>query len=258
MIRFNRAIGKVFSVANFAVILAAAGQSSRYKDKNYKKPFAPLDGRAVWLHSAERFIARKDVKQLIIVISEEDKEFFKGKYGANIAFMGLDAIIGGATRAESVKNGLAAVREDIDFVAVHDAARPVFADVWIDDLFATAESTGAAIFASPVTSTIKRVDGKKIAETVDRENLWQAQTPQVFRRQMLVDAYAQDGAPTATDDAELVQRLGHDVTIVPCSALNLKITTREDLRMAAMAIKALPKPNLDSSKPTNPLDDMWR
>ena len=240
---------------NFAVILAAAGQSSRFKDKNYKKPFAPLDGKAVWLHSAERFVARDDVKQLVVVISEDDKEFFKGKYGANLAFMGIEPVIGGATRAESVKKGLERVREDIDFVAVHDAARPVFTDIWVDKLFSTAESTGAAIFANPVTSTLKRVSDKQIKETIDRSNLWEAQTPQVFKRQLLIDAHAQADAASATDDAELVQRLGHKVDIVPCSSLNLKITTREDLRMAGLALKSLPKPKLGNAG--NPLDDMW-
>lgn len=244
-------------MADFAVILPAAGKSSRYKDTNYKKPFAPLEGKAVWLHSAERFLARSDVKQLLVLVSEEDKDFFKEKFGANLAIMGIEAVVGGATRAESVKNAVDKVRADIEFIAVHDAARPVFIDPWIDDLFAKAESTGAAIFASPVTSTLKRADGKKIVETVDRSNLWQAQTPQVFRRELLVEAHNQSGASDATDDAELVQRLGHDVTIVPCSPLNLKITTKEDLRLAQLALKALPKPKLEQ-RPGNPLDDMWR
>lgn len=249
-------IGSQPVLSQFAVILAAAGQSSRYKDKNYKKPFAPLDGKAVWLHSAERFTARDDVKQVIVVISADDEEFFQSKYGANLIFMGIEPVVGGSTRAESVKRGLAKVSDDVDFVAVHDAARPVFANEWIDGLFAAAESDGAAILASPVTSTIKRVADKKIIETVDRQNLWQAQTPQVFRRDLLAKAHQQADAESATDDAELVQRLGHEVTIVPCSALNLKITTREDMKMAAMALKALPKPKLE--KPGNPLDDMWR
>ena len=244
-------------MADFAVILPAAGKSSRYKDTNYKKPFAPLEGKSVWLHSAERFLARSDVKQLLVVVSEEDKDFFKEKFGANLAIMGIEPIVGGATRAESVKNAVDKVRNDIDFIAVHDAARPVFIDDWIDDLFATAKSTGAAIFASPVTSTLKRADGNKIVETVDRSDLWQAQTPQVFRRELLVEAHNQPRSADATDDAELVQRLGHDVTIVPCSSLNLKITTKEDLRLAQLALKALPKPKLEQ-RPGNPLDDMWR
>lgn len=244
------------SVTRYAVILPAAGESSRFKDGNYKKPFAPLAGKAVWLHSAERFLARDDVSQLLVVISADDREFFVGKYGANLAIMGIELVIGGATRADSVKNGLQKLDDGIEMVAVHDAARPVFADVWIDELFEKANSDDAAIFASPITSTIKRADNMRITETVDRDNLWAAQTPQVFRRELLEKAHAQDGASTATDDAELVQRLGHPVTIVPCSSLNLKITTREDLQLAALALKALPKPKLE--KPGNPLDDMWR
>lgn len=242
-------------MSNFAVILAAAGESSRYKDKHYKKPFAPLDGRAVWLHAAERLTGRKDVKQFIVVIAADDQEFFDAKYGANLAFMGIEAVVGGATRAASVRRGLERVREGIDFVAVHDAARPVFTDGWIDTVFEAAEQHDAAILATPVTSTLKRVQGTSIEETVDRTGLWEAQTPQVFRRELLVKAHAQAGADTATDDAELVQRLGHAVQVVPCSALNLKITTREDMKMAAMALKSLPQPKLGN--PGNPLDDMW-
>lgn len=243
-------------MSQFAVILPAAGQSSRFRDNNYKKPFAPLDGRAVWLHSAERFLNRRDVKQVIIVVADEDLEEFGEKFGANLAILGIEAVKGGKTRADSVKRGLAKVKDDIDFVAVHDAARPVFTDAWIDEVFAAATKSGAAILATPVTSTLKRVSNKNIVETVDRTDLWQAQTPQVFGRQLLLDAHAQADADSATDDAELVQRLGHQVTIVPSSPLNLKITTREDLKMAGLAIKSLPKPNLGA--PGNPLDDMWR
>lgn len=242
-------------MSTFAIILAAAGQSSRYGDPNYKKPFAPLDGKAVWLHSAERFNAREDVKQLVVVIAEEDEEFFQAKYGANLAFMGIESTVGGGSRAESVQRGLQLVRDDIDFVAVHDAARPVFADVWIDTLFQKAVNTGAAIFATPVASTVKQVSDQKIEKTIDRNNLWLAQTPQVFQRELIVQAHRLPDAASATDDAELVQRLGRDVTVVPGSPLNLKITTREDMKIASMAIKALPKPKLQH--PGNPLDDMW-
>lgn len=82
-------------MSKFAVILPAAGRSSRFKDKHYKKPFAPLSGRAVWLHSAERFLNRKDVVQLILVISPEDREDFMFKFGSNVAILGIDVIDGG-------------------------------------------------------------------------------------------------------------------------------------------------------------------
>jgi 2-C-methyl-D-erythritol 4-phosphate cytidylyltransferase len=246
-------------VATFAVILPAAGESSRFHDKNYKKPFAPLANKAVWLHSAEKFIARPDVKQLIVVISAEDREYFQFKFAANTAILGIDVVEGGRQRADSVAKALARVKPDVDYVCVHDAARPCLADEWITHIFDAVQKTGAAIFGIPVTSTLKRVGpDHKIVETVSREALWEAQTPQVFERKLLLDAHAKRGDFEPTDDAQLVERLGHVITVVPGSTINLKISTREDLRLAEQALKALPKPKL--SGPGHPFagDDMWR
>lgn len=243
----------------FAVILPAAGESSRFRDKHYKKPFAPLGDRAVWLHSAEKFINRDDVKQLILAISPDDREDFQMKFGANVAILGIEVVDGGGERWQTVNNALARVKQDVDFVAVHDAARPCLANEWIDGVFQAAEKSGAAILAIPVTGTLKRVAANNtIEKTVPRSNLWEAQTPQVFRREMLIEAYARQGDPPATDDAELVQRLGHPVTVVAGSPINLKITTKQDLRLAALALKALPKPKIIG--PAHPFadDDLWR
>lgn len=243
-------------MSRFAVILPAAGKSSRFRDAHYKKPFAPLDNRPVWLHSAERFVNRDDVKQLIVVISPEDKEAFFSKFGANIAILGIEVVEGGAERSESVQKALERVKEDIDYVAVHDAARPCLADEWIDKVFAAAERTGAAMLAIPVSGTLKRV-GKDhtVEETVAREGLWEAQTPQVFRRDLLLKAYANRGREPATDDAQLVERLGHKVTVVPGSPVNLKITTKEDLYIAVHMLKALPKPK--TLGPMHPFDERF-
>jgi 2-C-methyl-D-erythritol 4-phosphate cytidylyltransferase len=245
-------------MSHFAVILPAAGQSRRFHDKAYKKPFAPLGGRAVWLHSAERFMNRADVKQVIVVIAAEDKELFDLKFGANIAILGVQVVVGGAERADSVQKALEQVKEGIDFVAVHDAARPCLVDLWIDAVFEAAARDGAAILAAPVQATLKRVDPqKRIAETVDRAGLWEAQTPQVFRRELLMQAYAKRGREAVTDDAQLVERLGQQVTVVPCSPLNLKITTRDDLKLAEQVLKVLPKPKLGFANPFAG-DDLWR
>lgn len=244
-------------MSSIAVILPAAGESNRFRDKNYKKPFAPFAGKAVWLHSAEKFLNRDDVKQLIVVIAEEDREEFNRRFGANIAILGVDVCIGGATRSESIHNALAKVHEGIDLVAVHDAARPCLADKWIDAVFATAARTGAAILATPVNATLKRIDRQQqIEATVDRTNLWAAQTPQVFKRQLLEKAYAARQGKTATDDASLVEALGEKIAVVEGSPLNLKITTREDLRLAEQILKILPKPKTGGF--ANPLDDLWR
>jgi 2-C-methyl-D-erythritol 4-phosphate cytidylyltransferase len=246
-------------MSTFAVILPAAGQSRRFHDKAYKKPFAPLGGRAVWLHSAERFMNRSDVKQVIVCISAEDRELFNMKFGANIAILGVEVVEGGEHRTDTVQRALERVKNDVDFVAVHDAARPCVAEPWIDSVFAAAERDGAAILAAPVQATLKKSDDKKrITATVDRADLWEAQTPQVFRRQLLIDAYAKCGRETVTDDAQLVERLGKPVTIVPCSALNLKITTRDDLKLAEQVLKVLPKPKLDKFQNPFSGDDLWR
>ena len=162
----------------------------------------------MWLHSAERFVNRDDVKQLIVVIAPEDREEFQAKFAANTAILGIEVVEGGEHRTDSVAKALARVRPDIDFVAVHDAARPCLANEWIDKVFAAAEKTGAAMLAIPVRGTLKRVQGGVVAETVDRQDLWEAQTPQVFRRQLLLDAYAQRGDLAATDDAHAGRTAG--------------------------------------------------
>jgi len=246
-------------VPRFAVILPAAGQSSRFRDQHYKKPFAPLDGRPVWMHVADRFVSRPDVAQTILIIAPEDREHFAEKFGGNAALLGIEVVEGGAERYDSVAKALEHVSAEADFVAVHDAARPCIATEWIDAVFAAAAKSGAAILATPVTGTLKRAGGdKQIQETVSRENLWEAQTPQVFRRDLLMSAYARRGQQPATDDAQLVERLGHPVTLVPCSPMNIKITTKEDLRIAGALLKALPRPKL--APPAHPFadDDLWR
>jgi 2-C-methyl-D-erythritol 4-phosphate cytidylyltransferase len=202
---------------------------------------------------------RSDVKQVIVCVAAADRELFNMKFGANIAILGVEVVEGGEHRTDTVQRALERVKSDIDFVAVHDAARPCVAEPWIDAVFAAAERDGAAILAAPVQSTLKRTDEKKhITATVNRESLWEAQTPQVFRRQLLIEAYAKRGREPVTDDAQLVERLGKPVAIVPCSALNLKITSRDDLKLAEQVLKVLPKPKLDKFQNPFAGDDLWR
>jgi 2-C-methyl-D-erythritol 4-phosphate cytidylyltransferase len=126
-------------------------------------------------------------------------------------------------------------------------------------VFAAAEKSGAAILAMPVAATLKRSkDGHHIVETVDRSQLWEAQTPQVFRRQILLDAYARRGGYAATDDAELVERAGQSVALVPSSPLNHKITNRDDLKLAEQILKILPKPTGTGFAHPFAGDDLWR
>jgi len=245
-------------MSNFAVILPAAGKSTRFKDQNYKKPFAILAGRAVWLHSAEKFLARDEVKQVILVISPEDRDYFDMKFSANVTILGITVVEGGKERFDSVAKGLEKVRDDIDFVAIHDAARPCIAEEWIGRVFTKAEETGAAMLGIPVTSTLKKVNkAGTITDTVSRDQLWEAQTPQIFRKDWLLAAYAARGEFSATDDAQLLERAGHPVHMVTGSAINRKITTRDDLKLAEKSIKALPKPKILNLRPSQD-DDLWR
>jgi len=246
-------------MAKFAVILPAAGQSSRFKDKE-KKPFAVLDGRAVWLRCAELFVTRDDVLQTIIVVSKADQETFRRRYAANMAFMNVQIADGGAERFESVANALALVKPEAEFVAIHDAVRPCLTEEMVNAVFASAARTGAALLAVPVTDTLKRVNAQQeVQETVARQGLWLAQTPQVFRREWLVEAYANRGkvGKEVTDDTQLVEAAGHKVHVVEGSSTNVKITTKGDLFLAEAVLKSRPKP-----KPSGPIhpfaeEEMW-
>jgi len=237
-------------MAKFAVILPAAGASTRFRSHKRKKPFADLKGRAVWLRSAELFANRDDVSQTIVAIAPDDMEWFKDKFRPNMAFMDIEIIEGGAERADTVEKGLARVKADVEYVAVHDAARPLLVPDWIDTIFKAAEESGAVIPAVRVASTLKRVDrDKAIEETVSRTGLWAAQTPQVFRRELLLEAFAKRGDLEATDEAQLVEQIGHTVRVIEGWPMNIKITTPQDFKMAEALVNALPKKQLKALHP---------
>lgn len=242
-------------MSRVAVILPAAGRSSRFSGKE-KKVFANLDGRAVWLRAAEAFVNRNDVVQTILVVAPEDQETLKSKFGAHLGLLGVEVVAGGRERFESVGNALAKVRPDAELVAIHDAARPCVTAKMIDDVFAAAAKTGAALLAVPVSDTVKRGDpAGRVEATVPRQNLWLAQTPQVFRRDWLAEAHARRGSlgQDVTDDAQLIEACGHAVYLVAGNASNLKITTPDDIALAAAVLKSRPAPKVP--KPIHPFED---
>jgi len=247
-------------MARFAVILPAAGKSSRFRDRE-KKPFTNLDGRPVWLRTAEHFVTRDDVCQCLIVVAPEDQELFRRRYAANMAFLNIKIANGGKERFDSVANALAMLTAEVEFVAIHDAVRPCVTSAMIDAVFARAAQTGAALLGVPVTDTVKRGNGhQQVQETLSRQDIWLAQTPQVFRRDWLEAAYADRGKlkQPITDDAQLVEAAGHPVHLVIGSASNLKITTKEDVFLAEAILKSRPKPK--PSGPAHPFADeekMW-
>lgn len=224
-----------------SVIIPAAGASRRFGGKG-KKVFEQLNGRPILIRSIELFVNRDDVCQVQLVVAEEDLETIETRYGGSIGFMGVKLTVGGQERTDSVRSALANVSDEADYVCVHDAVRPCVSPLWIDAVFAAAEKVGSAILAYPVHGTLKTVDEHdRITKTVDRQALWEAQTPQVFRKDALVRAYEAAGAP-ATDDAALVEALGEPVVVVRSDPRNIKITTRSDLALAAAVVDSLPKP----------------
>src|SRR5215211_1581420 len=243
-------------MGKFAVILPAAGRSTRFGDPKQKKIFAELDGRAVWLRAAEPFVNRDDVAQTIVVIAPEDRELFERRFRSNVAFMNIRGIEGGAERSDTVARALEVVDPSCEFVAVHDAARPCLTAELIDAVFAAARAHGAALPGLPVADTLKRLDAAgQAVETVPRAGLIAVQTPQAFRRDLLLRAYANRArvAGSITDDAQLVEALGHPCRVVEGSPLNLKITTRTDLRLAAAVLQVLPRPKREG--PAHPFAD---
>ena len=224
-------------MANVSVIIPAAGAGMRFAAER-NKIFQPLGARAVFLRTLSLFAGRADVCQILLVVSADDMAEMRDRFGEQLADMNVTLVPGGATRSESVRNALARVCEAGEIVCVHDAVRPCVRQDWIDAVFAAAQRCGAAILAYPVHGTLKRVDADHvIKQTVCREDLWEAQTPQVFRKDLLAEAYQR--GTHATDDAELVQSIGHHVEVVPGDPRNIKITTPADLDFAAAVIESL-------------------
>ncbi|QOJ14471.1 MAG: 2-C-methyl-D-erythritol 4-phosphate cytidylyltransferase [Planctomycetia bacterium] len=225
-------------MARFAVIIPAAGAGKRFGG-DVKKPFAQLDGRPVFIRSIEMFVNRPDVAQTILTVTPSDFDVVREKYAANIMIMGIKLVRGGTERVDSVRLALEALDPEVDYVAVHDAVRPCVAESWIDGVFAEAQKSGAAILAAPLSGTIKRVSAAGFVDaTVPREGLYEAQTPQVFSRDLICRAYAE--MPTdfrPTDDASLVERLGHAVSIVQTDHRNIKITHPGDMSLAQALMK---------------------
>jgi 2-C-methyl-D-erythritol 4-phosphate cytidylyltransferase len=229
-------------MSKFSVIIAAAGKAERFGGAQ-NKTFAKLAGRPVFLRSLEQFITREDVCQTILAVAPEDFDTMKSSYGANLGFMGVKLVRGGATRCKTVQAGLEIVSEEAELVAVHDAARPCVTTGMIDAVFAEAVKTGAAILAAPLTGTIKRVgDSMVIDRTESRSGLFEAQTPQVFRKDVLQNAYAKADTASGdiTDDAQVVELAGHPVSVVKSDMTNIKLTTKADMALANAILKGRP------------------
>jgi len=241
-----------------AAIICAAGPGSRFGGKK-KKQFMDVQGRAVFLRSVEMFCDREGVEQVLLGVPADEEEIFSVKWGPNLKFFGVKVFIGGSERFETVAKGLELVKDDMTLVAVHDACRCCVTEKIISDVIAAAAESGAAIPASRVTATVKRIADGAIVETVDRSDLYEAQTPQIFRVDLLRKAYAgleKLDRSKISDDAQLVEALGEKVTIVETDPSNIKVTYQSDVAVAEAILRSRPKVMPDG--PIGPyVDAQW-
>jgi 2-C-methyl-D-erythritol 4-phosphate cytidylyltransferase len=223
-----------------AALVLAAGRGERF-GQPVPKAFVPLAGRPLLLHALAGIAAAPVIDRVVAVIARSDRERWERLRPELAAIPKLAApVFGGAERQDSVRAGLEALAADVEWVAVHDAARPFVRASAVARVVAAARRGGAAILAAPVADTIKRVQGGRVIETPPRPECWAAQTPQVFRVELLREALAKASAQgrVATDDSQLVEWLGVAVAVVEGDPDNWKLTRPEDLAAAEQRLKA--------------------
>lgn len=216
-------------------IIAAAGAGTRMASDRPKQ-FLQLAGKPVIFHTLAAFEQCDSIHEVIVVLPAAESAGFLSLAGKFRLRKVARVIPGGATRADSVKRGLLSIRSaTAEIVAVHDGVRPFVSVAEIDATVAAAHADGAAILVAPLTDTIKHVADQTVVRTLDRAVLRRALTPQCFRYELLREAYEQADVndPSLTDESALVEQLGHRVTAVEGSARNIKITSPEDLLIAA-------------------------
>jgi 2-C-methyl-D-erythritol 4-phosphate cytidylyltransferase len=221
-------------------VIVSAGKGLRFMEGK-KKQFHFLAGKPILVHTLDKFETCPLIRSILLVVGQEDMDYCLKEIVEKYRFQKVSQIVpGGKRRQESVKNGIDALPKDADMVAIHDGVRPFVTKAMIEDTIHSAARYGAVVLAMPVKDTIKvsNPDGT-VLKTLDRESLWQIQTPQTFRVSVIKEAYyraAEDGF-VGTDDASLVERLGVKVHILPGSYTNIKITTPEDLFLANRFLK---------------------
>ena len=201
-----------------------------------RKQFMLLGGVSILTHAVRKFLAAPSVEEILVVVPAEDVSTVARGLAAEGGAKSIRAVAGGRNRQESVRNGLNAVSEGIDIVAVHDGVRPFVPVDLIEAAIAKAAESGAVILGMPAMETVKQVRRNTIEATLPRERIMLAQTPQVFRKELLDRAFdnAQRDGFLGTDEAALVEHLNADVHVMRGSDRNIKITRPGDLALAQL------------------------
>ena len=220
-------------------VIVAAGKGRRMGTE-VSKQFLPLCGKEILAHSVEKFERAEKIRDIVLVTGEDsllDVRDMAQEYGWKKI---VSVVAGGKERQDSVWNGLQAVSADTEIVLIHDGVRPFVTEDILNHSIETAVEMGGCVAGVPAKDTIKVCNGENIAvATPDRSTLWQIQTPQTFRKELILQAYQKAKAEgfAGTDDASLAEYSGCPVKVIMGSYRNIKITTKEDLLIGEAFLK---------------------
>ena len=209
-----------------SAIITAAGSGRRFGEA---KQFKKLHGKPLYQYSLDTFIKSRLFDEIILVIpnskQEKVQKEIKRKYSSQVSL-----VIGGSDRQDSVKNAIQNSNPNIDLVVIHDAARPFITTTLIEKCISACETSDGAIIAMQPNDTIKFSKDNIVEKTIDRSNIWMAQTPQAFNKRKILEAYSSNDFDDliVTDESSLMEKLGYKIMIVPGTGKNFKITTSDD------------------------------
>ena len=219
-----------------SAIILAAGSGSRFGEK---KQFKELNGKPIWFYSLNTFIQSESVDELILVIPNDSLETLKQSqvFTSLNKTNNIKLVSGGESRKDSVFNGLKVVKKAIDIVCIHDAARPFIKASYIKHSVEACSEFDGAIIAIPSVDTVKKVDKQIIKNTIDRESLWMAQTPQTFKKEKLLYAIKNFSHLNITDESMLMEKANFKIKLIEGDYSNFKITNEIDWELAKVIVK---------------------
>jgi len=218
-------------------LVPAAGKGKRLKH-GIDKAFVKINSKPLIVHTLESLEKSQSINDIVLVVGKDELARARRLVRHFRLSRVREIVAGGAKRSDSVMNGLKAVGGDTDIVLIHDGARPCVTTKVIEDCLTAVLKYGSACVSVPVKPTIKTVKGGYIINTPVRKTLWEAQTPQGFKRSIILEAYKDAGLrKKATDDSALAELRGYKVRVVPGDYRNIKVTTPEDIVLAEQLLK---------------------
>ncbi|MCM8778375.1 MAG: 2-C-methyl-D-erythritol 4-phosphate cytidylyltransferase [Candidatus Omnitrophica bacterium] len=223
-----------------SAVVPAAGRGKRLREKS-DKAFVLLDKKPILFYTLKNLERIKDIEEIILVVSRRSLQYTKEIFLKKFNFKKrIKVVKGGPTRSDSVWNGLREIDKTKDLVLIHDGARPFIDEDLLKMVINEGRKFEAVVPGIPLNFTVKEIKNHLVVRTLPRQDLWEIQTPQFFKKDLLISCYkkARKERFIATDDAQVVERYGHKVRVIKGSPLNIKITTPEDLVLAKAILRA--------------------